>query len=53
MNNNYKTDDTNLNDFIFCTEELGVRPSKVVLAYNFKPEEFNKILEGFLAKHTS
>jgi DNA replication protein DnaC len=50
MNNNYKTDDTNLNDFIFCTEELGVRPSKVVLAYSFKPEEFNKILNNI--KHT-
>ena len=41
----YKTEDTNLNDFLFCTEKFKTRPSKVVLAFNFKPAEFIKYFE--------
>jgi energy-coupling factor transporter ATP-binding protein EcfA2 len=39
---NYKSDDSALNDFLFCNEYFGERPSKIVLAFNFKAEEFVK-----------
>lgn len=50
MMNNYKSDDVNINDFIFCTEKLGERPSKVVLALNFNLEEFKKIMSKYEVK---
>lgn len=40
----YKSEDTNLNDFLFCCEKFGERPSKVVLAFNFKTVEFKEFL---------
>jgi hypothetical protein len=48
--NTYKSDDVNINDFIYCTEELGERPSKVVLALNFNLEEFKKIMSKYEIK---
>jgi len=45
--NLYNTDDANINDFLYCTQELGERVSKVVLGFNFKADEFNKIIKKF------
>jgi len=42
----YTSEDTNLNDFLYCCEELGERPSKVVLAFNFRIQEFTEILDS-------
>lgn len=47
---NYKSDDVNINDFIYCTQELGERPSKVVLSLNFNLEEFKKIMSKYEIK---
>jgi hypothetical protein len=47
MNNLYKTDDAALNDFLYCTQELNERPSKIVLSFNFEPEKFNQIISKF------
>lgn len=47
---NYKTDDVNINDFIYCTNHLSERPSKVVLALNFNLEEFKKIMSKYEVK---
>ena len=41
----YKTEDTNSNDLLFCTEKFGEKPSKIVLAFSFKPAEFKKFFE--------
>lgn len=41
---NYKTDDSHQNDFLYCTEELKERPSKVVLVVNFKAKEFKEFI---------
>ena len=38
----YTNDDSVLNDFLFCSDFFGERPSKIVLAFNFKAEEFIK-----------
>jgi SpoVK/Ycf46/Vps4 family AAA+-type ATPase len=46
----YTSEDTNLNDFLYCNEELGERPSKVVLAFNFKAKEFKEFIDGTLNK---
>lgn len=40
----YTTDDS-MNDFLFCTDFFGERPSKIVLAFNFKAVEFVKYFE--------
>lgn len=39
------TNDSNLNDFLFCTKYFGERPSKIVLSFNFKAEEFVKYFQ--------
>jgi tRNA A37 threonylcarbamoyladenosine biosynthesis protein TsaE len=46
----YTSEDTNLNDFLYCNEELGERPSKVVLAFNFKAKEFKEFIDGTINK---
>lgn len=46
----YKSDDTNLNDFIYCNGELSERPSKVVLAFNFKAKEFIEFINNASSK---
>jgi hypothetical protein len=38
----YTKDDSNLNDFLYCTNEFGERPSKIVMTFNFKSLEFSK-----------
>ena len=48
---NYTTDDTNLNDFLYCCEELKERPSKVVLAFNFTPIDFLNHLKPRISKY--
>lgn len=41
----YTNDDSALNDFLFCANFFGERPSKIVLAFNFKAEKFVKYFE--------
>ena len=36
----YNSEDSDLNDFIYCSEVMGERPSKLVIAANFKTKEF-------------
>ena len=45
--NLYNTDDATINDFLYCTQELGERASKVILGFNFKADEFNKVITNF------
>lgn len=40
------TNDTTLNDFLYCTEYFGERPSKVVLTFNFNSEKFTKYFDN-------
>jgi len=47
---NYNSEDTNLNDFLYCCEELGERPSKVVLVFSFKAKEFLDYFESKIQK---
>ena len=42
----YSNEDTNLNDFLYCCEIFGERPSKVVLAFSFKSKEFLDYFKG-------
>ena len=48
---NYTTDDTNLNDFLYCCEELKERPSKVVLAFNFIANDFLNHIKPRISKY--
>lgn len=41
----YNSEDSNLNDFIYCSEVMGERPSKLVIDSNFKTKEFIDIFK--------
>ena len=41
----YNSEDSDLNDFIYCSEVIGERPSKLVISANFKTKEFTELFK--------
>jgi hypothetical protein len=49
---NIATDDYNLNDFLFCYEQFGERPNKIVIHNTYITKSFEEILfDGILSKN--
>jgi len=46
LNININKDDQNINDFLYCWSEMGVRPSKIQLFKNFIVEDFIEYFEN-------
>lgn len=47
----YQTEDTNLNDFLYCCESMGERPSKVVLTFKFSAIDFLNFIKPKIKKY--
>lgn len=41
----YNSEDSDLNDFIYCSEVMCERPSKLVISANFKTKEFTELFK--------